>query len=337
MIVVTGGTGLVGAHLLFELARTGKKVRAIRRKPESVAYAEKTFSYYSSDHQALFSRIEWVEGDVTDIHSLIDAMQEAEVVYHCAGMISYNPREVRHMMKVNVEGSANVANACLETGIRKLCHVSSVAAFGFNASGKTITETSKWRSSPYNSNYDISKYGGEREIWRAAEEGLGVVIVNPSIILGPGRWTQGSPQLFDRVYKGLKIYTRGSAGYIDVRDVVRAMVRLTESDVKNQRYILSAENHPYKFFLEKVADALGRPRPRIEAGSLLLGLARRLDAIKSLLTGQPQVITKEITRGARNRTYYSSEKIKQQLGMSFIPVERSIKEIADIYLKEFRG
>jgi len=266
----------------------------------------------------------------------MEAMNGVEYVYHCAGMISYNAKEVYRMMNVNIEGTANVVNACLEKGIKKLCHVSSVAAFGTSQTGKTLTEDVKWKSSPYNSNYDISKYGGEREVWRGAQEGLAIVIVNPSIILGAGNWRQGSPQLFHQVYKGLRIYSTGSAGFIDVRDVSRAMILLMESEIKNERFILSAENHPYKFFLEKLADALGKSKPKIKVGKFLTSVGWRLDKIKSLFTGKPHLITKEIARGACGKSFYSSEKIKQQLSFEFTPIAESIKRVAEIYLKEKR-
>src|SRR5688572_25893060 len=112
------------------------------------------------------------------------------------------------------------------------------------------------------------------------------------------------------------------------------MILLMESPIKNQRFILSAENHPYKFFLETAATALGKPKPKIKAGRLLVGLARRLDTVKSMITGNPPLITGEIARGALNKTYYSSEKIKQALNFEFIPVAQSIKDVAGIYLKE---
>lgn len=337
MILVTGGTGLVGAHLLLDLMRSGKKVRAIKRSEKSVVQAEKIFSYHADDHRSLFSRIEWVEGDVTDIHSLLQALDGAEQVYHCAGMISYDAKEVKQMMQTNIEGTANVVNACLEKGVKKLCHVSSVAAFGTNQTGRTLTETVKWKSSPYNSNYDISKYGAEREAWRGAEEGLPIVIVNPSIIIGPGNWRRGSPQLFSKIYKGLSIYSTGSAGFVDVRDVSRAMIALMESEIKNQRFILSAENISYKSFVKNVARALGKPEPKLKAGALLIGITRRLDWLRSKLTGKRQSITKEIARGALNRSFYSAEKIKKQLNFEFISIEQSIKHVAKVLLAERTG
>ena len=334
MILVTGGTGLVGAHLLFDLVKSGKRVRAIRRSEKSIQQAEKIFSFHSEGHKQLFSEIEWVEGDVTDIYSLLEAMNGVEYVYHCAGMISYNAKETSEMMKVNIEGTSNVVNACLEKGIKKLCHVSSVAAFGTSERGNIISENIKWKSSPHNSNYDISKYGGEREVWRGAEEGLSVVIVNPSIILGTGNWEQGSPQLFHTVYKGLKIYSTGSAGFVDAKDVSKAMILLMESEIKNQRFILSSENHLYKFFLEKTADALGKSRPKIKVGKFLTAIGWRIDKLKSAISGKPHLITKEIARGACSKSFYSSEKMKQQLGFEFTPVEKSIKEVAKTYLSE---
>ena len=195
MILVTGGTGLVGSHLLLELMNRGERVRAIRKKNSNLSEVEKVFSWWTNNPQELFSKIEWVEGDIMDVYSLHEAMEGVKEVYHSAGVISFFPNEAKEMMKVNVEGTANVVNVCLEKKIKKLCHVSSVSALGIEGVTDVISEETHWKISPNHANYSISKYGGEREVWRGAEEGLNMVIVNPAIILGAGNWHRGSPSM----------------------------------------------------------------------------------------------------------------------------------------------
>jgi dihydroflavonol-4-reductase len=190
MILVTGGTGLVGSHLLYDLVKSGASVRALKRAGSDLKGVLKTFSFYSQVPEELFSRIQWVEGDIEDMASLEDAMEGADKVYHCAAIVSFLPQDRSAMLRVNVEGTANVVNACLQKQVSKLCHVSSIASLGRNSTSDLVNEETHWKTSPQNSWYAISKYGAEREVWRGAEEGLKVVVVNPSVILGPGSWNK---------------------------------------------------------------------------------------------------------------------------------------------------
>ena len=327
---------MVGAHLLYDLAKAGKKGRALKRPGSSTASVEKTFGYYHSDPQALFSLIEWVEGDVTDIYSLLDAMEGATDVYHSAAMISFNSQDHVLMEKINIEGTANIVNAALEKGIRKLCHVSSVAAIGRPEHPQTITEKLIWKNSPGNSRYSISKYGAEREVWRGAEEGLNVVIVNPGIIIGPGNWLTGSTTMFNVAYKGLKYFTEGVCGFVDVRDVTKAMVQLMESDITYERFILTSENLRYRDFLSLIHTELGRPAPSVKATKLMTGIAWRAEKLRSAFIGGKPLITKETVTAAHEENYFSNEKIKQMLGFSFIPIEISVKDTSKIFIKEIQ-
>ena len=231
MILVTGGTGLVGTHLLYDLVRSGKKVRALKRNSSDISSVKKVFSYYSSDVDELMKEIEWVNADLLDVYTLLDVMEGVTDVYHCAAMVSFEPKHIDEMLRVNIEGTANMVNAALEKGIRKFCHISSIATVGRSEHGAVSTEETFWKSSPDNSNYAISKYGAEREVWRAAEEGLNVVIVNPSLIIGAGNWQQSSSNMFSKAYKGIKFYTDGENGFVDVRDVASVAIKLMESKI----------------------------------------------------------------------------------------------------------
>jgi dihydroflavonol-4-reductase len=334
MILVTGGTGLVGSHLLFRLCSSGKKVRALKRESSSLNLLKKTFSYYSTEPDTLLSKIEWVNGDVTDIYSLYEAMEGIEQVYHTAAIVSFHASESNEMMKVNIDGTANIVNACLYIGVKKLCHVSSIATLGRADNDGLTDEETHWKSSKMNSSYSISKYGAEREVWRGITEGLPAVIVNPSVIIGPGNWNSGSCQMFQQSWNGLKFYTEGVNGYVDVKDVAKAMIMLMESDIINSRFIVSSENLNYQTFFSMVAERLGKKKPSIKATAFLSQLAWRAEKLKSLATNKKPLITKETARTAFQKFYYSNEKIKKTLGFEFVPMNTSIKQTCDFFLKD---
>jgi len=329
MILITGANGLVGSQLAYDLLKKGRKVRALKRKHASLDVFKKHFT----DEPHLLQALEWFEGDVLDIFSLEDALDGITDVYHCAAKISFNPADYHTMMEVNIRGTANVVNCCLGKGIRKLCHVSSVAAIGRSRDQETITEESLWQTSRLNSGYSISKYGAEREVWRGIAEGLDAVIVNPTVIMGRGNWEEGSSSMIKKVYEGLRFYTRGVNGFVDAGDVSRAMIWLTESDVKNERFILNAENISYHNFFTMAAGFLNKPAPSRFAGPFLSSIAWRVEKLKSMLTGGRPLITRETARTANNRYYYSNEKIKK-LGFEFIPVKVSLEKVCRQFLSE---
>lgn len=334
MIFVTGGTGLVGSHLLFDLVKKGQSVRALKRTSSNVLNVKKLFCFYSPEGKTLFDQIEWVEGDILDIYSLLDALENVSYVYHCAAMVSFIANDTDTLIKTNVEGTANLVNACLEKQIKKLCFVSSVAALGTSENGAVFTEKLVWKSSPEHSMYAISKYGAEREVWRGSEEGLNVVIVNPSVIIGPGNWNKGSSLLFKQFYAGMLFYTNGTTGFVDVRDVVKAMVQLTESTINNERYIVSAANLSYLAFFKEMAKAFSKRAPLINAPPFLTAIAWRLEAVKNKLFGTEPRLTREIKRAIHQQRSYSSDKLIKALKFEFINFSYTVRHTADLYIKE---
>jgi nucleoside-diphosphate-sugar epimerase len=326
MILVTGGTGLVGTYLLYELTRKGHKVRVLLRPGKKPYDTHTILNCVSTEkEQNLIDQVEWVEGDVLDPYSLNQAMQGVDFVYHCAALVSFNPRDLKTMLDVNIEGTANVVNACLENGVKKLCHVSSIAALGQAEKGELINENAKWKTSRNNSGYAISKYGGEREVWRGIEEGLNAVIVNPSVIIGAGCHHKATNQLFHKINKFLPFYTPGVNGYVDVRDVVNAMILLMESNIRSERYVLNAENLSMKDFFIKAADCLNKPHPKIALNNGVLNAIAWLDELRSRITGARPLITRENVRAAMAKSYYSADKFKSGFNYTFIPVEDSLK------------
>lgn len=330
MILVTGGTGLVGSQLLLDLALKGENIRALRRENSSLAVVKKIFSSYS----ILFEKIEWMVGDITDIFSLQEALKGIDEVYHCAAIVSFDPGDTQKMLDININGTANVVNICLENKIRKLCYVSSVAAINRISEEEIINENSHWKISDQNSNYSISKYGAEREVWRGIAEGLNAVIVNPTIILGPGNWQTGSAAMFNQVWKGLKFYTEGTSGFIDVKDVTRTMIYLMESDVASERFIVNAENLEFRKIFDWIAEGLGKPKPSIFINSFLRGIAWRIERIKKFVYKTTPLITKETALSAGKKITFSNEKIKKIINFEFISIEQSVKNTCKLFLEE---
>jgi nucleoside-diphosphate-sugar epimerase len=326
MILVTGGTGLVGSYLLYELTRKGHKVKALLRPGKKPYETRKLFNCISTENEHLIDQVEWVEGDVLDPFSLQKAMQGVDYVYHCAAIISFNPRELKSMLAVNVEGTANVVNACLENGTKKLCHVSSIASLGQAEKGEMIDEKAKWKTSRVNSGYAISKYGGEREVWRGLEEGLNAVIVNPSVIIGAGCHRKATNKLFHNIKNFLPYYVPGINGYVDVRDVVNAMIILMESTVSGERFVLNSENLSLRDFFIKIADILGKPHPRIALNSLVMNTVAWLDEMQARLTRSKPLLTRENVRASMSKSYYSAEKFRAAFNYSFVPMADSLSE-----------
>ncbi len=331
MILLTGATGLLGSHIAYELLQQGKKIRALKRKDSNSVLTEKILSFYTNKHIELLNAIEWVEGDVLDLGSLEDAMVGITHVYHCAAMVSFLPKQKDKMMQVNIEGTANVVNAAMHAGVKKLCHISSIAALGSTIDGSMITEETWWKNNPSNSYYAISKYGAEREVWRAAEEGLNVVIVNPSFIIGPGDTSKSSSEAFGILRKGASWYTNGANGYVDVRDVAHAAIKLIESDVLNQRFILNAANLSYRSFFDKVLVQLNKPKTKREAGKFLLALAWRIEKLLAAIAGRNPIITKEKVGYALQISQYDGSKIQKIINFNYRNIDTSIMEICKFY------
>lgn len=329
MVLVTGATGLVGSHLVYELVRSGQAVRALKRPGSDFTMITKVFELHQEE---LFSKIEWVEGDILDIYSLEDAMAGVDVVYHCAALVSFLPKDRKKLMRINTEGTANVVNAALETKIGNLCHVSSIAALGRpEDQNDVIDENLVWKTSKHNSVYAISKYGAEREVWRGTAEGLDAVVVNPSIILGVAGPGMGSSRLFNTVWNGLKFYPPGKNGFVDVRDVVRAMILLMENNIRNERFIVNAANLDYKTLFTLMAREFGKPAPSIPVSPFLSGFAWRLEKIRSALTGIKPLITRETANTAVQQFEYSNLKIRKTIDFEFIPIEETLRHYCHIF------
>jgi nucleoside-diphosphate-sugar epimerase len=334
MIFVTGGTGLVGSHLLVRLSNLGREITALKRSSSDLHSVKKIFKLYASHPEEQFSAIQWVEGDLNDVIFLEETLNGIDEVYHCAAIVSFHPSFKRDLFLVNIQGTANLVNAALKANVKKFCHVSSVGALGSADPPAMIDEQTIWKNTGRNSVYGISKYGAEREVWRGIAEGLNATIVNPSVILGPGNWESGSSELFSLVWRGLKFYTRGTKGFVDVRDVAESMVLLMDNNRFGERFLISSENLNFRQLFGYIAGSIQRNPPTIEAKPWIGAIAWRLMTLKGLLTGTKPAITRETVRTANSQSLYSSAKIIRELGFTFIPVEKSIQEIGQLFMKD---
>ena len=315
-VLVTGGTGLLGSYLLRELLHNGQAVKALYREKMPLLLTKEEIA-----------RIEWVKGDVLDPTLLAEEMVGVEEVYHCAGMVSFNPSRRERMFKINIEGTANVVNAAVTAGVRKLCHVSSVSAMGRKRDKVTVTESAKWSPEANLSNYGESKFLSEMEVWRGHAEGLEAVVVNPVIVLGYGDWETGSAATFKSAWDEFPWYTDGISGFVDAADVATTMYRLMKSDVSGERFIISAENMPYRELFTRMAEAFGKKPPHRRVTSLLAGIVWRLEKLKSFFTGKDPLLTKETAATARRSVFFDNSRILKALpGFSFKPIAESIRE-----------
>lgn len=340
MIAVTGATGFLGAHVVCHLLQAGKNVRALKRTQSSLAEFEYISALFFKTHTSeqkkeLMLRLQWVDADIMDIPALSTAFDGVDIIYHCAAMVSFLKKDRYAMMQINVEGTSNVVNTALNCGVKQLCHVSSIAALGRAKAGTLIDEQSKWVNTNENSNYAISKYKAEMEVWRGMEEGLQVVVVNPGVILGVGNWYKGSCKLFNLVWNGMPFYTNGVNGYVDVNDVARAMLVLTEQKQFGERYILVSDNLSMKHFLDNTAILLQKNKPKIRVTPFIAKLAVAADYLKYLATGEKPAITRETARTSLKAYYYSGKKIERKTGFEFTPINRTLAYICQ-ELKKYK-
>lgn len=316
MILVTGASGLVGSHLIQQLAAQQKKVRALYRSQIPAIPNTQT--------------VEWFKADILDVVDLEQAMQGITHVYHCAAIVSFNPKEKKVLHQTNIEGTANVVNACIEANIEKLLFVSSVAALGRIREDKPIDETMNWTEETSNSEYGKSKYLAEMEVWRGIGEGLQAVIVNPTIILGAGNWDKGSSEIFKSAYNEFPWFTEGTTGFVDVADVVKAMMQLMDSDIVAQRFILSAETSTYQNLFSTIATEFGKKPPHKKVTPTIAALVWRWEAIKGKLTGKAPLLTKETAKTAQAKVVFDNSKLKKYLPQfTYTSLQHSIKNICN--------
>jgi dihydroflavonol-4-reductase len=323
MIAVTGATGLLGSYVVRKLLLEKIPFVALKRNTSDMTLVED-----------IAASITWREADVNDYDSLVTAFANVTGVIHTAAIVSYHQRDREKINYVNIIGTANVVNACLQLSISRLLHVSSVAALGKQKNTQVLDESSKWIDGAISSQYAISKYKAELEVWRGQEEGLQTVIVNPSVILAPTNWNNSSAQLFKYAWQQRPFYTEGSFSAVDVRDVATCIVRLYQSAIENERFILSSETISYLNFFQLAAMHFQKRPPTILVSKNLLQVAAMVESIRGLLTGSSPIVTKETAQLAGRAFTYTNEKVKKAIGIDFQSVENSIAWCCSEYAKK---
>lgn len=331
MVLVTGGTGLVGAHLLWKLLQEGQSVRAIYRTQASLQKTKDLFETYGA--QDLFPKIEWTEADILDIPALETAFQNIEMVYHAAALISFDPKDEKKLRKINIEGTANIVNCALAFGVKKMCYFSSIAALGdpIQAHDK-VDETTEWSPEKPHSDYAISKHGAEMEVWRGFQEGLDCIILNPGIIIGPGFWDSGSGLLFQMTADQNKYFSLGTSGFISVLDVVKIAVALMNSDVSGQNYCLVEDNYSYQEIQNAIAKSMQIQPPFKHAKPWMTEIAWRIDWFLATVFNRKRTLSRATAKSMHTQTQYLNHKIKN-LGFEMQSVIPYVEEVARMFRK----
>lgn len=327
MILVTGGTGLLGSYLIFELLKTESLIVATKSEKSNIAQLQHIFEKNNKSFKDFKDRIAWREIDLLDYDSVFDALNGVNRVYHCAAIVSYNPSEMEIMYKINVNGTANIVNACIEKKIEKLCYVSSIASLGSKKDDTLIDENTFWENNENSSNYSKSKYRAEMEVWRGIAEGLNAVIVNPSVILGTSIRKNGSSEVFNYVKGGRCFYTNGTTGFVYAKDVSEIMILLMNSEITGERFILSSENISWKLLFELIAIHKKINIRFKYASPILTAFAWRFAYVLGLLSGKNPFITKETARTSHKKLKYSNDKVCKILNFEFDKIDNSIKDI----------
>ncbi len=325
---------MLGTHIMIELLKRGESVRALRRSQSDIAMVSRVFDFYQSPH---FSKIEWVEGDVLDMYSLMDAMTGCTCVFHCAAIVSYHPDDRQTMYAINVEGTENVINVALQQGGIKVGFVSSIAAIGKAKNNDTVDEESEWVDGDFNTHYAITKQRSEMEFWRGIHEGLDGVAFNCGFIVGPGDFTRSSPSLFLKISEGMSFYPPGGSGFIAAVDCARIIVELTLSNVNAERYILVSENLSMKELFQSTAEALGVRVPSIEAKPWMMQTARWVESLREMLGGRKALVTAETVRNAAVRFYFNNEKLRKIYSAPFTSIQEAISQTAAFYNLQKKG
>jgi dihydroflavonol-4-reductase len=336
-ILVTGGTGLLGSHLIWHLVSDGTRVKATYRGNSNREKVRKVFGYYSGNPDEYYRAIEWIECDLCNYDNLKAAMEGVTHVYNCASVVNFNREDSDKVLSNNVSATTNIVEACIETRIEKLCHVSSVATIGAPDGSMSADETMKFDPGGDHHAYGRSKYLSEEAVWNGISRGLNAVMVNPSIILGPGFWNSGSSALFTAAAKGFMFYTDGIKSYVDVNDVAKVMILLMESDIRSERFIVSSCNLYTREFFNLVAEFAGIKKPYIKIPFLLSPLVHIVADILGFLTRGKSPLTRDILSVAWNKVGYDNSKIRNFTGYTFTPLRETIRNITDFYMNDVKS
>lgn len=326
-VLITGATGLLGSHLLIDLSSSEDEIIAIYRDTVTKDEVLTLFKYYNVEDR--WERINWQKADILDVDRLCELTENIDQVYHSAALVSFDPSDAKKLYEINVIGTRNIVNAALLNNVGKFLHVSSTAAIGKTGNHELCTESTNWNNSEDHGFYAESKYSSENEVWRAIEEGMDAVIVNPSVIIGPGDPKKSSGTLFSTIADGLAYYTKGANAFVDVRDVTSIMCQLMNSEIKTERFLTIGENLSFYEIFGLIADEMGKKKPSKEASKLMTGIAWRVLKIGSFFTGKSPKVTAHSAKSSHNITRFSNQKIIDSIGFEFTPIPISVKNTVE--------
>jgi len=324
MIAVTGANGLLGSFTIRKLIQEQKSFVAIKRAGSDTTLL-----------QDVEEKIQWRTADVLNPFMLTDALEGCTNVIHAAAIVSFNPHRANEVLEINAVGTRNVVNVCLQQNIKRLVHISSVAALGRQKEQTLIQEDSKWVDNPMNSVYANSKYKAELEVFRGQEEGLNTVILNPSVILAPADWNRSSAKLFRYAWNHRPFYIDASLNYVDVRDVASCAYQLLESNFEAQRFIANAGNISFKKFFEKTANQFDVKPPSIRLSKNVVKGVARVERVRTWFTRSEPLITRETAQLVGSQFLYDNKKIKKNLKFEFQTLDNTLEWCCDYYSKKF--
>ena len=332
--IVIGANGLVGSHVLIQLLLQNRMVTATSRTGKASPLIIDLLNWYNVPLEKYSELVQWKTLDITDIFSIEEIISSNSVVYHCAGLVSFSESHKDELERINVDGTANLVNVCTSLNILKFVYVSSVSTLSVKENTNVLNEESFWKTSGRESNYARSKYKAEMEVWRGVEEGLNVVIVNPTIIIGPHNFSQGSVQLIEAVANGLKFFPSGATGFVDADDLANVLIKLADSDITEERFVINNVNLSYRDFLSKVAVALQVNSPRIRVTNWMASLAWRIDKVRTSLFNKKPLVTKETAYASAQSVEYDTRKLSKYIHHAFTPIEGMITNTCSFYLKQ---
>lgn len=332
MVFVTGATGILGRIIVLELLKKGKTVRAAKRPASDIQEVKHSYQFYTENPDDFFNKIEWLNVDFDDIHSLQNALNGVAEVYHCAAKVSFNPKDEKEMEHTNIKGTENLLFVCENSSVQKFLHVSSIAVLdGFNEKGE-LDEESDFNPKIEHSAYAISKHLSEMEVWRASAEGLNTIIINPGMIIGTGNWKQSSGELFSTFEKNNFTFSGGTS-YVDVRDIAKIAVELMEKEKFGERFILISEQKKYAEIGNEIRKKFGLKKAVI-LSKTQLNLGRWLNIFFGWLFPKLKMATKVNIESVSSISIISNKKVKETLGYDFISVQESIDFHLNNYIND---
>ncbi|MCC5946484.1 MAG: NAD-dependent epimerase/dehydratase family protein [Bernardetiaceae bacterium] len=324
---ITGANGLIGSYIARHLLAQGWTLYGLRRSNSDMRFIDD-----------IASQIHWFEGDICEPFGWEMALEGIDYIVHAAAFVSLAKQDEKRMFEINIEGTANLVNMASQYPIKKFCHISSVAAIGEPLPNRnSIAENHLWDNDVNHGSYPRSKHFSEREVWRAAIEGLPVIILNPSFVLGFGDPNRSSSALFGRLKKGLPFYGTGSLNYVDAEDLAHITHQALISDITSERYIVNAGKITYRQLFAQITELLDTKAPKRPLPYWLGEVAWRLDAARSFFTGKSPQITKQALQASRRNFLYEPDKLKKDFKYEFKALEDSLQNICPKYKAFFQA